>query len=44
MGMKAVDAARNLLIDGNQEEMTARLEGIYRFNNLRPAYIVHTRN
>ena len=24
--------------------MTRRLEGIYRFNNLRPKFIVHTRN
>lgn len=43
MGMKAVDAVRDLLINGTQEEMTKKLEGIYRFNNLRPAYILHTR-
>lgn len=44
MGLRGIDALRNLLIDGKQEEMTKKLEGIYRFNNLRPAYIVHTRN
>ena len=44
MGLKAVDAVRDLLNDRSQEEMTKKLEGIYRFNNLRPAYIVHTRN
>ena len=44
MGLKAVDAVRNVIIDGTAEEMTRRLEGIYRFPNLRPAYIVHTRN
>jgi N-glycosylase/DNA lyase len=44
MGMKAVDAVRDLLIDGTAEEMTKKLEGIYRFNNLRPQYIIHTRN
>ena len=43
MGLKAVDAIRNLLIDGTAEEMKNKLEGIYRFNTLRPAYIIHTR-
>ncbi len=44
MGLKAVDAVRNVLITGAPVEMTRRLEGIYRFNNLRPEFIVHTRN
>ena len=44
MGMKAVDATRHLFIDGTQEEMTKKLEGIYRFNVLRPSYIIHTRD
>jgi len=44
MGMKAVDNVRNVIINGPPLEMTKRLEGIYRFNNLRPAYIEHTRN
>ena len=43
MGLKAIDAVRDLLINGTAEEMTKKLEGIYRFNNLRPQYIVHTR-
>ena len=43
MGLKAVDAVRDLMIDGTAEEMTKKLDGIYRFNNLRPQYIVHTR-
>lgn len=43
MGLKAVDAVRNVLINGNADEMTRRLEGIYRFNNVRPAHIIHTR-
>jgi N-glycosylase/DNA lyase len=43
MGMKAIDAVRGLLIDGTAEQMTKKLEGIYRFNVLRPSYIVHTR-
>ena len=44
MGLKAVDAVRNVLIEGNANDMTRRLEGIYRFNNVRPAHIIHTRN
>lgn len=43
MGMKAIDKIRDLLINGNAEEMTKKLEGVYRFNNLRPAFIAHTR-
>jgi len=44
MGLKAVDAVRNVLITGSADDMTRRLEGVYRFNNVRPEYIVHTRN
>ena len=44
MGAKAVDAVRNVVIDGTAGDMTTRLEGIYRFNNVRPSYIIHTRN
>ena len=44
MGLRAVDAVRNVLLTGSEIDMTRRLEGIYRFTNLRPAYIVHTRN
>ena len=43
MGAKAVDAVRNVLGNGTAEYMTKRLEGIYRFNNVRPAHIIHTR-
>lgn len=43
MGMKSIDALRGLLVNGTKEEMTAKLEKIYRFKNLRPVYIVHTR-
>jgi len=42
MGLKAVDAVRDLLMNGTAEEMTKNLEGIYRFNVLRPQYIIHT--
>jgi len=43
MGMKSIDKVRDLLINGKAEEMSRNLEGVYRFNNLRPAFIVHTR-
>jgi len=44
MGLKAIDAVRNVLITGTPDDMTRRLEGIYRFNNVRPAYIIHARD
>lgn len=44
MGLRAVDAVRNILITGSAGDMTRRLEGIYRFNNVRPAHIIYTRN
>jgi N-glycosylase/DNA lyase len=44
MGMKSIDRIRDLLVDGSQEEMSKNLEGVYRFNNLRPSFIIHTRN
>ena len=43
MGAKAVDAVRYVLINGSADDMARRLEGIYRFNNVRPAHIIHTR-
>ena len=33
MGLKAVDAIRDLLINGTAEEMTKNLEGVYRFRS-----------
>lgn len=44
MGAKAIEAARAILVNGTKNEITRRLEGIYRFKNVRPKYIVHTRN
>jgi len=44
MGAKAVDSVRSVLMNGTADEMTKKLEGVYRFINLRPAYIVHTRD
>ena len=44
MGMKAIDNIRGILIKGTPAEMAKRLEGVYRFNNVRPEYIAHARN
>ncbi len=45
MGLKAVDAVRPLLMDGNASEMTRALvaAGAHRFPVARPGYIVVTR-
>jgi N-glycosylase/DNA lyase len=43
MGAKAVDIVRGILEKGTAEQMTKKLIGNYRFINLRPQYIVHTR-
>ena len=43
MGMRSVDAIRNILIDGTAEEMTRRIINIHRFAVIRPQYIIHTR-
>ena len=43
MSLKAVDAVRDVIINGTAEEMTRRLEH-YIFNRKRPEYIVHTRD
>ena len=44
MGMKGIDRIRHLLTNGSVDDMSKGLEGVYRFNNVRPAYILHTRN
>ena len=44
MGLKAVDAVRNVLVNGTANDMTRRLEGIYRFPNIRASFIVDARN
>lgn len=46
MGLRAIEATRPLLLDGNREEMTAALKrtGAHRFPVERPGYIVVTRD
>jgi len=43
MGIKSVDAMKNILPNGGLNTLRKRLDGVHRFPNARPAYIVHTR-
>jgi N-glycosylase/DNA lyase len=43
MGIKSVDAMREILPNGRLNTLRKRLDGVHRFPNARPAYIVHTR-
>ncbi len=43
MGIKSVDAMKNILPNGGLNTLRKRLDGVHRFPNTRPAYIVHTR-
>ncbi len=44
MGLRSIDAIRNIINVENADRISERLKGIHRFNNARAAYIVHTRN
>ncbi|MEK6962919.1 MAG: DNA lyase [Nanoarchaeota archaeon] len=44
MSAKCVDALRPVLFKAKPPQMKQKLVGIYRFINLRPAYIYHTRS
>ena len=43
MGLKSVEAMRDILPTGSLKRLQNRLDGVHRFPNARPAYIVHTR-
>lgn len=43
MGLKAVDAVRDILMDADTEDLSSRLQHVHRFPNARARYIVHTR-
>lgn len=43
MGLKSIDALRDILLEGSLRKFRKRLEGVHRFPNYRPAYIIHTR-
>ena len=43
MGLRSVEAMRNILAEGSLRKLQKRLDGVHRFPNTRPAYIIHTR-
>lgn len=43
MGLKSIEAVRDILPEGSLKKIRKGLEGIHRFPNYRPAYIIHTR-
>lgn len=43
MGLRSVEAMRDVLMDGSLNRLRRRLRGVHRYPNNRPAYIVHTR-
>ena len=43
MGLRSIDALRDILLEGSLTKFKRRLEGVHRFPNYRPAYIIHTR-
>jgi len=43
MGLRSVEALKDILLDGSLRQFKSRLKGIHRFPNFRPDYIIHTR-
>jgi N-glycosylase/DNA lyase len=43
MGLRSVEALRDILLEGSLRKLRNRLKGIHRFPNYRPDYIIHTR-
>ncbi len=43
MGIKSVDAMKDILPNGSLSTLRKRLDGVHRYPNARPAYIIHTR-
>ena len=43
MGLRALDSVRDILIYSGENEIKKRLQGVYRFPNVRSKYIIHTR-
>ena len=43
MGLRSIEALKDILLDGSLKKFRRRLEGVHRFPNYRPAYIIHTR-
>ena len=43
MGIRSVDAMRDSLPNGSLNKLQSKLDGVHRFPNARPRYIIHTR-
>jgi N-glycosylase/DNA lyase len=43
MGLRSIEALRDILLEGSLRKLRSRLKGIHRFPNYRPDYIIHTR-
>ncbi len=43
MGLRSIEALREILLVGSLRKFRSRLKGIHRFPNYRPGYIIHTR-
>jgi N-glycosylase/DNA lyase len=43
MGLRSIEALRDILLEGSLRKLRSRLKGIHRFPNYRPGYIIHTR-
>ena len=44
MGLNALSAVRSVLPKASEDELRARLQGVYRFPNVRSKHVVHTRD
>jgi N-glycosylase/DNA lyase len=44
MGIRSIDAIRDILFDAGARELSSRLQHVHRFPNSRARYIAHTRN
>ena len=44
MGLSALSAVRSILPSASEDELRAKLRGVYRFPNVRSKHVIHTRN
>lgn len=43
MGLRSIEALRDILLEGSLRKFRSTLKGVHRFPNCRPDYIIHTR-
>ena len=44
MGLSALNAVKSILPEASEDELKAKLRGVYRFPNVRSKHVVHTRD